>query len=132
MRINKPHSQSRQILNINQTNGLTSTAALLPLFAADVLLPPPLLLPFPDALADGFTARLSPSSVTAIRLTWISLSPSSPSLFKEGRGSEREGQTISASASASASSLCSGVWECWWLSREESRGKERSHAEQLN
>lgn len=128
----KPYNQRCQIFNINQTNQFASTAALLPLFVADVLLPPPLLAPFPDALADGFTVCLSPSSVTAIRLTWISLSPSSPSLFKEGRGSEREGQTISASASASASSLCSGVWECWWLSREESRGKERSHAEQLN
>lgn len=105
------------------------------------MLPPPFLPAFPDALVAGFpSANLSPSSVTAMRLTWISLSPSpsSPSRLAEGEddsGREREregGQTISASASASASSLCSSVWESWWVSSEESKGNERSHAEQLN
>lgn len=59
---------------------------------ADVLLPPPLLAPFPDALADGFAIGLFPSLVTAIRLTWISLSPSSPSLFKEGMAVRERGR----------------------------------------
>lgn len=76
------------------------------------------------------------SSPTAMMSTWISLWPScclSVWLGEEGRGRDRErdgGHTIS--ASASARSRCSGVWECWWVRSDESRGKERSQAEQLN
>lgn len=107
-----------------------------PLFPPAVLLAAPLLWPLTTALVDVLTTSLSPFSVTAIRLTWISPWVSwcwSPWLGEQGRGRERDrdaGQTISASASARR--RCSGVWECWWVSREERRVKERSHAEQLN
>lgn len=84
----------------------------------------------------GLGGCSSCSSPTAMMSTWISLWPSrclSACLGEEGRGRDRErdgGHTISASASASR--RCSGVWECWWVRSDESRGKERSQAEQLN
>ena len=84
----------------------------------------------------GLAGCSSCSSPTVMMSTWISLWPScclSAWLGEEGRGRDREregGHTISASASARR--RCSGVWECWWVRSEESRGKERSQAEQLN
>lgn len=107
-----------------------------------LLLPPRFLL-FPPFFwplfppRPGLAVSLVPSSVTAMRLTWISRSASSRSRplapGEAGRGRESEsdgGHTIS--ASASASSLCSGVWECWCVSSDDSSEKERSQAEQLN
>lgn len=107
--------------------------------AGTLLLAPPVFLGVLVALVGGggcccCCSCSSPTAMMSTRISrWSSCCLSAWPGGEEGMGRDREsdgGHTIS--ASASARSRCSGVCECWWVSSDDSSGKERSQAEQLN